>query len=135
CTEAIRLNPQNAWAYSNRGNACSKRGDRERANADYAKARELTTRTSAYGPSGAPAESEFVSPEGGFAVRLPGTPRRAPPITARTDVGSVPVTLFLLDRGDVAYSVDYADLPPGAVNQLGAMIDRAVAAYQGTGLK
>lgn len=39
-TEVIRLDPENAIAYNNRGNAYSKLGDRKNARADYEKARQ-----------------------------------------------------------------------------------------------
>ncbi|MDR1836328.1 MAG: tetratricopeptide repeat protein, partial [Treponema sp.] len=40
-TEAIRLNPNDANAYNNRGNSYQAKGDMTRANADFARAREL----------------------------------------------------------------------------------------------
>ena len=40
-TEAIRLDPNLAWAYVNRGLAYSIKGDRRKARADYDKAKSL----------------------------------------------------------------------------------------------
>jgi tetratricopeptide (TPR) repeat protein len=39
--EAIALNPRSAWFHRERGNTYQKMGDQERANADFAKARDL----------------------------------------------------------------------------------------------
>ena len=41
CTEAIRLDPKCALAYQIRGSAYERKGERGKAVADYAKAREL----------------------------------------------------------------------------------------------
>jgi Flp pilus assembly protein TadD len=40
-TEALRLDPKNSIFYSDRGYAYGQKGDTARANADYARAREL----------------------------------------------------------------------------------------------
>jgi Flp pilus assembly protein TadD len=41
CTEAIRLDPKNALAYLGRGNCYNKKGERARAEDDFAQARRL----------------------------------------------------------------------------------------------
>ncbi len=41
-SEAIRLNPLNSEAYISRGEAYKAMGDKKRANADFAKAKELS---------------------------------------------------------------------------------------------
>jgi uncharacterized protein (TIGR03000 family) len=132
CTRALQLNPKNVHAYRNRGKAYSKRGDRARADADYAAARALTSQAETSAPVTATAE-KFTPSEGGFSIRMPGSPRRKS-TTAQTEVGEVAVTMYLLDRGEIAYSIDYADLPGGAVPQVNFTINRIVAVYRGNQL-
>jgi hypothetical protein len=73
----------------------------------------------------------FSSQEGGFRVLLPGTPSQNKD-NVNTQVGSIPVNLFFVDRPEAFYGVAYADFPgntPINSNELNQALPQLASKY------
>lgn len=74
--------------------------------------RSATSNSSSSGSSSTsdPSLIAFTSPDGSFSISLPARPSASTQPTS-TDVGTVDMKMFQVDRGDRAYLVMYADYP------------------------
>ncbi len=71
---------------------------------------------------GGPAEwKSFSSDTGGFSVSVPGTFKESTQ-SVSTALGSIDMHIFMLDQGNVAYMVSYADYPEEFVKQADANV-------------